>query len=322
MANDADSDRFGMMGIIADELVDAIITIRPDQTIVVANKAATQLLGYSQDELLGLDLTWLMPERFRDAHRTGMAAYLKTGGKVRKFNGYIDIIGLTKEGREIPLSLSMTCTVHGDQMFLTGVLRDMSALAAAKQTIHRQLDEFRAVNDHWQRLADQDPLTQTLNRRALQRLLPELWYSSKPPLAPMAILLCDIDHFKQYNDTYGHLDGDRCLISIAKALRDTLGDAAPLVRFGGEEFIALLPSGYPISALEAATKMQRAVWDLNIEHTGSSVKSTVTLSIGGAIHGEFDVKPESLLRHADDALYVAKRVRNYIVFWNSRLMGA
>jgi len=314
-------DRLSLLGLIVDQLVDAVITVTPDQRIVVANQTTSRLFGYSQQELVGLPLPTLMPERFRAAHQRGMDAFMATGGTKRRTEGYIDVVGLTKSGIEIPMSLSMTCMLHDGVHYMTGVLRDMSALTEARETIHRQVEELKKANALLQRLADQDHLTGVLNRRALQRVLPALWAESKPASSPMSVLLCDIDHFKQYNDTYGHIEGDNCLVAVAGAIRHALSDVATVARFGGEEFIALLRPDSGLSASAAAERMQQAVLALNIAHANSSVSSTVTLSIGVAVHQEDNITAECLVRRADDALYVAKRARNRFVVWDQRLFG-
>lgn len=313
--------RMLLLGLIVDQLVDAVLTVTPDQQIVVANQATAHLFGYSHGELIGMSLPDLMPERFRHLHRKGVDAFLKAGGVRQTTEGYIDVLGLTKDGKEIPLSLSMTCMLHDGTPYLTGVLRDMSALAHAKDTIRRQLEDLRTANDLLQQLADVDHLTGVLNRRALQRLLPQLWEQSHPTTSPMAVLLCDIDFFKQYNDTYGHLEGDRCLISVAKALKDALGEEAVVARFGGEEFIALLKPKSPFNAQVAAERIRHAVHRLEIPHSSSTVHSKVSISVGIAVHDALIQSAEALIRHADDALYMAKRSRNTCVVWDPRLLG-
>ncbi|MFG6462048.1 GGDEF domain-containing protein [Roseateles sp. DXS20W] len=314
-------ERLLLLGLIVDQLVDAVITITPDQRIVVANNATSRLFGYAHEELIGMSLAWLMPERFRAAHRRGVDAYLAIGGTQRRTEGYIDVVGLTKAGDEIPMSLSMTCMFHEGQPYLTGVLRDMSAITEARETIHRQLEALTVANAQLQQLADRDHLTGVMNRRALQQVLPALWRDSDPQSAPMAVLLCDLDHFKQYNDSYGHLEGDNCLIAVAAALQTALADVATVARFGGEEFIALLRPSSGLTAAAAAERMQQAVASLAIPHVGSSASPVVTLSIGVASHQAQDSNVEALIRHADDALYVAKRSRNRYVVWDQRLLG-
>ncbi len=123
----------------------------------------------------------------------------------------------------------------------------------------------------------------------------------------LSILLCDVDHFKKYNDTYGHLEGDSCLKAIAGVIANVCRRPADLpARYGGEEFIVSLPDTDGDGALRIAEKIRSGVEDLHMEHRASE-KGLVTLSIGTATevpsHGS---EYASLVRTADTALYTAK----------------
>lgn len=310
-----------LLGFIFDHLVDAVVTVSRSNRIVAANQATFSLFGYTEAELLGMELSQLMPERYRAAHRHGVEAYMQSGGQVRRTEGYVDVIGLTRDGREIPMSLSMACTHHNGELFLTGVLRDMSELAQAQATIRRQLDELRAANLRLQEQAERDPLTGVLNRRALQRVIDEQWAAACADRCPLAVMLCDIDHFKRYNDTYGHLEGDRCLKAVAEALTRALGAHGTVARFGGEEFLALIHPGAPLTAESAAAQAQAVVRAMGLPHAGSPDGHGVTVSIGVAVQQPHHDRPDALIRHADDALYLAKRTRDRYVVWSPQLLG-
>ena len=120
--------------------------------------------------------------------------------------------------------------------------------------------------------------------------------------------MCDIDEFKQYNDTYGHAQGDRCLTAIGACLSHQFSRAGEFpARLGGEEFAVLLPNTDCDHAATLAEHLRQAVWDLNLTHGASSVAARVTISVGVAClqpdqHPDFD----SLLHAADNALYRAK----------------
>lgn len=313
-------ERTMTLGLVVDELVDAVIVIKPNQEIVVANLATSRLFGYSPAELLGMNLTTLMPERFRHAHERGVDAYVAHSGGVRNTLGYIDVVGLTKDGNEIPLSLSMTFYSDQEKTYVIGVLRDMSELAQAHETIHRQLLELQSVNRQLQTLADVDHLTGVLNRRAMHQILHKEWGRELLTEAPMALLLCDIDFFKHYNDTYGHLEGDKCLFSVASALTKAVHGHGVVARFGGEEFVVMVPSECDVLPIEMAKRMQQSVWDLDIAHSGSTVAPIVTLSIGVAVRSNDHNSVDALLKSADDALYVAKRKRDRFVVWDPMVL--
>jgi diguanylate cyclase (GGDEF)-like protein len=125
---------------------------------------------------------------------------------------------------------------------------------------------------------------------------------------PLSLLICDIDFFKGYNDTYGHTSGDQCLCAVAGALRGSLRRAGDVVaRIGGEEFAILLPATAHATALTLAGNFRQAVADLAIAHAASSVADHVTISIGLAVlDGQGTDNFDALFARADQALYRAK----------------
>ena len=134
--------------------------------------------------------------------------------------------------------------------------------------------------------------------------------------SPLSILLCDIDYFKQFNDTYGHLAGDHCLKEIAQVISRSLKQPSDLaVRYGGEEFAAILPHTSLEGAMAIAQQLQVSVKQLHIPHTQSAVSEYVTLSIGVASTiPEVGRSPKNLLDAADQLLYLAKKQgRNQII---------
>lgn len=166
-------------------------------------------------------------------------------------------------------------------------------------------------------LANYDGLTQIANRRRFDDYLEQQWKQMARERSPLAILLCDIDHFKEYNDTYGHLAGDACLKQVAQTLSSSLKRPSDLVaRYGGEEFAAILPQTNLEGALKVAEFMQMAIQQLQVPHAQSSVTSHITLSIGVASTIPLPQNPATtLLDMADHALYLAKqRGRNQIIY--------
>ena len=120
--------------------------------------------------------------------------------------------------------------------------------------------------------------------------------------------MLDIDYFKKYNDTYGHQGGDECLKMIAKTIKNIVQRSTDYVtRYGGEEFAIILPETNSNSALKLAEKVRKAVEDLNILHESSTIKNTVTISLGIAtVYKDTLTAPEQIITLADIALYNAK----------------
>ena len=147
-----------------------------------------------------------------------------------------------------------------------------------------------------------DSLTGLPNRRAVQEALKRMIAQAGRTLAPMSVLVLDLDHFKQINDTYGHDRGDAVLSAVGEVLGGALRTSDFVGRNGGEEFVALLPDTGADGALEAAEKLRAAIARVTLP----GIDRAVTASVGAAVYPHTAADPESLLRLADRALYAAK----------------
>ena len=158
-------------------------------------------------------------------------------------------------------------------------------------------------------VAMHDGLTGLLNRSALEQQARALWQHAQLTRLPVSVLLIDIDHFKAYNDRYGHPAGDRCLKAVATAISGA-ARRRPLdmvARYGGEEIIAILVGGDRSEAAAAAARVHAAVAALNIAHAGSATRPHITVSTGVAtVDPGGRYAHEHVVRRADVALYMAK----------------
>ena len=168
------------------------------------------------------------------------------------------------------------------------------------------MTEMAHTNRRLERLSRTDGLTGVANRHFLGEKLEELARQGRH----VAVLMCDIDHFKALNDELGHLEGDRCLAEVARIIMECTGSPEGCVaRYGGEEFLVLLPDASEAEAIAIAENIREAVAAAALPNPGSSVKPTVTLSIGLAV-GELRNAwraAEAVQKRADAALYAAKR---------------
>jgi diguanylate cyclase (GGDEF)-like protein len=169
----------------------------------------------------------------------------------------------------------------------------------------RQLEEANH-RLHW--LSYVDGLTGITNRRRFEETLELEWGRAKRGGTPLSLIMVDIDHFKLYNDTYGHQSGDECLRDVATSLAKSLNRAGDLVaRYGGEEFVVILPGTGVEGATQVAESMRATVEALGIENRESPIRGTLTISLGVATaFPEKGISPEKLLAAADQALYRAK----------------
>jgi diguanylate cyclase (GGDEF)-like protein len=160
------------------------------------------------------------------------------------------------------------------------------------------------AHDRLERLAAVDPLTEAYNRRfGLARLREEFSRAVRAE-NPLGILMVDLDHFKAVNDTYGHLVGDRVLRAVAGACRRVVREGDVLIRYGGEEFLVLLPGAGPDDVRHVGERIRRAVAETSVEDGDQRVG--VTVSLGGATFRDSSDSTDSLIALADRALYDAK----------------
>lgn len=176
--------------------------------------------------------------------------------------------------------------------------------------IEQKATTLAEVNAELQRLSDEDIVTHLANRRKFESCLSDEWKRMLREQLPLSLIFCDIDFFKPYNDTYGHVQGDQCLGKVAQAVRNCIHRPGDLVaRFGGEEFVTILAGTDGPGAVIVAEAMRREVRSLKIPHRTSAVDNYVTLSAGVAtIVPAEGLFPEELLKLADQALYQAKQL--------------
>jgi two-component system, cell cycle response regulator len=165
--------------------------------------------------------------------------------------------------------------------------------------------------------ANIDSLTQIANRRRFDEYIAQEWSRCDRQKEYLSLLLCDVDYFKAYNDTYGHQAGDSCLYEVAKGIERAVkrpGDVA--FRYGGEEFAVILPHTDGEGAIKVAEEIQEQIQALNLIHVASKVGDNITLSVGlSSIIPTAQVSPHNLISAADSALYDAKlKGRNCIIY--------
>jgi diguanylate cyclase (GGDEF)-like protein/PAS domain S-box-containing protein len=179
------------------------------------------------------------------------------------------------------------------------------ALAIQHAELHHQL---QTANQELETISNTDALTQINNRRCFDTILPDALYHAHWAQQPLALILCDIDYFKQYNDTYGHPAGDACLAAVAQALEQCLKRPSDLLaRYGGEEFAVILPNTGLTGAIAVVEEMQQTIAALNLAHQSHCSASLVTLSFGiTALVPSSQDQSQTLLHYADQALYEAK----------------
>ncbi len=244
------------------------------------------------------------------------------------------VIALRPLFRAMLIGLSLMCLSHLYAAHLTGAFDAvtfggivtfylmLSVFLAASAYFLERTDRRNFLNQLragllYRRLevnAERDELTGLLNRRSLARIGREIWKVEGGAEQPVvSAILLDIDHFKWFNDLYGHIDGDACIRTVSQHICATVGRPNSVFRFGGEEILVLLPGQGSLQALAMAEKIRRATEELAIPH-GKSDHGVVTASLGVASVTPALMAIEKLLQRADEALYEAKhRGRNTVV---------
>lgn len=291
--------------LVTENSRDAILIVDPSGYPIYASVALKKLTGWRPGDATSLGFVEMVhPD---DIERvTQVVRELRPGAdsatvthRIRKRDG--DFVWI-----EGSLRLVIDPVSHRPTGILA-ILRDISERKAAEQAL-------RGAYDALEKLAVTDPLTRIANRRRLDQCLASEWRRSIRNRQPLSFLLLDVDLFKSYNDTYGHLRGDTCLKTIseiAQRMASRPGDLA--ARFGGEEFAVILPNTTNAGALEVAEQIRAAVFSRGIIHGGSPL-GYLTVSVGCAtalpVPGQI---PTNLLQSADEALYLAKRTgRNHV----------
>ncbi len=204
-----------------------------------------------------------------------------------------------------------------DQAFASGAADYITKpihWAVLRQRVRRLIQQARLyqqlerANFELQRLATVDGLTQIANRRRFDEYLENEWQRMMREQLPLSLILCDIDCFKAYNDTYGHQAGDDCLRQIAHIIQTAAKRAIDLpARYGGEEFAVILPNTEQGGAIQVAHDIQVGIKGLKATHVHSKVMSIVTVSLGVVTTiPSLEDSPEKLITAADKALYQAK----------------
>ncbi|OFV82972.1 MAG: hypothetical protein A2Y78_09610 [Acidobacteria bacterium RBG_13_68_16] len=203
------------------------------------------------------------------------------------------------------LDVDLPVSSRGELGYMTEVFNHMvEQLRLGRQELGEANQTLRERNQELQELSVTDSLTGLFNRKHMWETLARELEGYKRHQRPLAVLMIDIDHFKRYNDTHGHLAGDEVLKRMAEIFRSSLRVSDYAARYGGEEFLMVLPDTDSTMANQAAERLRGLVAAENLASAGPA---KITVSIGVASTSGHEEEPESLVRNADTALYRAKK---------------
>ena len=284
--------------------------------LVEVNPEFSWMLGYESPEQFMASVTEVSSV-FEDSEKAESFLFqLYEGEQLSRFWCRLK----RKDGKEIWASCygQITRNTSGRRNGFYGFCIDISRTVRVEK-------ELKRVNEALRLTSILDGLTRISNRRHFDECMELEWVRHAREKASLSLILCDIDYFKLFNDTYGHQAGDVCLVRIAETLVSCVSRSGDLVaRYGGEEFVVILPGTDIAGAQHIAEAMRQAVDALRIPHKGSEIAENVTLSLGVAsVFPRGRASSEGLIRMADRALYAAKGDgRNRCVTFDEGMGGA
>lgn len=282
---------------ILDSLYDGVYVVDHDRSILYWNKGAERISGYSADEVVGRHCADNLLRHIDEAGLQlcrGMCplAHTLRDGQPREDTVYLH----HKQGHRVPIAVRIA-PLRDESGAITAAVEVFSDISASK-SILCELDDLRSQTLR-------DPLTGLGNRRAAEEEFQRRGLDLQRYRIPFGFFFVDVDHFKTVNDAYGHETGDRALVMIAKTLVSALRGVDKVCRWGGEEFLVIVPKIDAGKLAAVGERIRRFVQSSGLPlPTGGEL--TLTVSIGGVM-AEADDSLDSLVARADARMYEAKR---------------
>jgi diguanylate cyclase (GGDEF)-like protein/PAS domain S-box-containing protein len=294
----SESQFSSLIGITAD----AVIMMDEAHRITLFNKGAERIFGYQAAEVIGRPLDRLLPGRFVEAHHGHVRAF-KAGTERARLMGERGCVisGRRKNGEEFPAEASISKLDRNGQTLYAAILRDIT--------------ERRQAEEMVQRVAFYDTLTGLPNRNMLYDRLMNTIRTDNGEGKPIALLLMDLDHFKEVNDTLGHHRGDVLLQQVGTRLKEALRPTDMVARLGGDEFAVMIPLAGSKDAALVADKILKA---LEPPFMIEGLPIIMEASIGLSLYPDHGGNPDSLMQRADVAMYAAKKTGEGCIIYETK----
>ncbi len=278
---------------IIELAADSVVALDEEMEMFYLNKEAEKTFGFTPAEIQGKHLNILIPERFHEQHDLHVQKFSRGGVSARLMNQgtNLEVQCLRHDGSEFPGEISLLKMDFDEKKIFVAIVRDI--------TPHKELEnELRILSEY-------DSLTGILNRRKIeehvkQEMSRALRYDRK-----LSLLLLDIDHFKKVNDNYGHDTGDLALKHLVGVCQGNLRKVDLFGRWGGEEFIVILPEVGSEGISLVAEKLRKAIEQNPLIIDGTR-EVPLTISIGGTVYDKSKKPWDALFKQVDNALYQAK----------------
>lgn len=295
----------------------ALVSVTDAQgAIIQVNKKFCEVSGYTRKELLGQDHRVVNSGLHSDSFFKDLWDTISRGNS---WQG--EICNKSKNGSLywVDSTIVPVYDVDGKIKLYLSVRLDISEHKHREKELEIAYKKIESANHHLEKLSRTDALTNIANRRYFDETLNCEVSKMSRLKSPVSLILCDIDYFKKYNDTYGHIAGDECLQQVAKCINSSFNRAGDLVaRYGGEEFVIVFSNINKDMSIALAEKMRQNIMALKLEHNSSEVDNVITVSVGvTTVTPDKNTTSESLISYADNALYKAKDSgRNNVKFLN------
>ncbi len=275
--------------------------------IIMISPAAKKMFGYEEsfEDFIGLNIIdFIVPEDVERA-KANMAQIYQSGHS--KANEYL---GVRKDHStfHIEVNSALIKGSSGQPIKIVFIIRDITERKVAEQRIQLLVEQLERERNTAHQNSITDSLTGLANRRYFDDMLAKELYRLKRNGSSLSLIMLDVDYFKKFNDSKGHLAGDECLRQIGNVLKSLVGRTTDIVaRYGGEEFVVILPDTEAKGAVHLAEQMRKAVIDLVIPHPESDISRYVTVSIGvTSVSANCVTSPDQVITLVDEALYQAK----------------
>jgi diguanylate cyclase (GGDEF)-like protein/PAS domain S-box-containing protein len=305
-----------ILSAVYSTMGEAIVVANEKGEIVMVNHHVHEIWGHVANELLGQDLTVLMPESYRSMHSSGMSRYIETDEK-KVIGARLELEALHSNGTTFPIQLYIAETRIENHRFFTAAIRDISDIVITRKELekarHELFEANKVITAKNKALTTEvrlDPLTRIFNHTALKEQLDSEMERLSRSNKPFSILFIDIDNFKQLNDDFGHLHGDKCLRDVSGLMQDTITRRVDTIgRYGGEEFLIIMPEVDVDGAIAAGKRLCKAIESHDWPH------QPLTATIGAATADKY-MPIDTIIEQADKAMYFGKqRGKNQLNHW-------
>lgn len=291
--------------LLLDSSPTAVFLVEQTGTITYSNHLAELIFGYQKNELIGKPIENLVPLKYRDHHQEHRKFYI-ANPILRPMGTLYNLVGMRKNGEEFPIDVGLNPVWLDRGMIIICSVIDGSHKSDYLNRLVKEQKKLSKANVRLGKLADHDALTGLFNRRAFERILLNELAAMREEKGVLSIILADIDHFKNFNDMYGHPVGDLLLKDLSDVLKENTRKEDTVARVGGEEFVFILPGLPHEQAVRFGERLRRAI------ERGNWSSRSITVSLGASTHQLSSKRSalkrimERMISEADQAMYQSK----------------